>query len=1308
MSLPTTPAQPQPADVTFESHQNGKQRVVMCPIEFGSSSTIQPRQLEKHAGFGFKLQRLRQKHLYTGDVVRAGSTRDCGNSSNVFIPHGVGTLVCLLYVKGGAGSLTGKAVAPVGLPHTLVVSEFGEVEQLRDAVLLTFSMYTGSFSYGRRQGKGRLTVYPHYFIDCCWDDDAPLLDRTPCVLCFYPTASTSPEAAKELVEPTYVGGTSGKDADMSRTMQYIGMISLISSELTPHRGSFAGLAWAEQARFVPDGVGEMLYPQGNRYCGFWQCGQRHGFGVEYDSHKGTVYMGSFVDDHREGSGTLHYCATGVMFSGSWKRGELTDNSNTILPTYPFILQGTLWKSYEKWSFDYGTLMRAPVYLGGIWEPLFLTLDEKLASHLWEQQATSRAIAMTVVEHDEAKDDADESFIVLLNNMMQSAEFKALLVPFQRCYYFLYKPCVGRRHGKRNGHASLKAAAAGHSRSQGPCFGPSVSTCGSAPVTHSLLLTTFDEERHSRSIPDCGLHSQWASLRLSQHQKLAATSVQRLSPLLLHLRELGHNRRHGVAAAPAGACWSCPSWCDEMGVSGGEDGDGRNGGNWRGRGGAVYCFHTESVAEGLATRMSPAKLFEHAMHDLASFVSSVRLRLLSYVASHPSACDVSVSKRVLAVCWDSVYALVAPVIHELAAAAEAETVVATSLAVQRCASLNRQDFIPTAAANKFGSSDEERETAERITRLFGSPAHHSQRVVEQTTNGQLLCFGPHDGSGGDAPDLYFSPASMFAAFRSVYTYAVGLFPCNAFLQERWMSYSVLEAFIHAGGAHPRDALSPPAVLRILQFLATEVNPRYPFTDGAGEVRGDASIPHEEQEKSPQASRRNIMSGSGGFVPAGGMETDMTEVEFWLNSIAASYAAPKEATEVLSLLALARSGVTRLQSVYPTIRFKYCPSVAVDVTVLERGRSGIVYPLDELAVRTRFLLLAAAALLQRHCQPCEKGKARDWCVRNSGSKTAMQAEANTANAARKVLGLTQWLLRLPVAVMRQALQQVEEPFDDVLPAHEDSLAHAAEQRREPETLLRVSPSEVLLWIVECIGGMLESPNFPSATPSSMAPRQTSVQTQPLRRQPPEAPPSTLATRERHMDSAVPEGVIPTASLREGTVAIQEAGNGTGAQCLEFQWKHFIPINGTFSTRSGILPLGDTEDNCAGASALAAAATSELLSEGENLHISLLQGLLADVGVGMRLHMQRCYDTEEDVSSAALTQRTVSPAGEKTGRCCVGKEAVLSLHVRLSFLGSRVWEVLADAWLEASIRLRGNAATLQHMRRKGNFTDAVQHAQ
>ncbi|PWU95450.1 MORN repeat-containing protein [Trypanosoma cruzi] len=293
------------------------------------------------------------------------------------------------------------------------------------------------------------------------------------------------------------------------------------------------------------------------------------------------------------------------------------------------------------------------------------------------------------------------------------------------------------------------------------------------------------------------------------------------------------------------------------------------------------------------------------------------------------------------------------------------------------------------------------------------------------------------------------------------------------------------------------------------------------------------------------------------------------------------------------------------------------------------------------------------------------------------------------------------------MQPALsQQADELSYETIHLHEDGLMHSVEQRRQQEmSSIANFSSEVLLWIVECIGRVLESPNFPSAVTNSMAPRRTSMQpreTQQLRQ--PDPLPFNLGNKERCDFPAEFTVATPKESSWGGAVSDQDEGNVVGSQYLRYQWKHFIPNNMTFQNCSASLPLGDTNESHADTDASAAATTSELLTEAENLQILLLQSFLAEVGLWITLDMHSCYDNEEDVSSASLAPYAISPREEKTVRRCVGKEAILSLQVGLSFLGSRAWEVLADAWLAACLRLRANASAFPHARRKCNPIDAL----
>lgn len=65
----------------------------------------------------------------------------------------------------------------------------------------------------------------------------------------------------------------------------------------------------------------MTYPDGYRYEGAWQAGQRHGEGVAIYAD-GAIYEGAFANGQRHGQGKLTMPA-GFTYIGDWSRGEIT-------------------------------------------------------------------------------------------------------------------------------------------------------------------------------------------------------------------------------------------------------------------------------------------------------------------------------------------------------------------------------------------------------------------------------------------------------------------------------------------------------------------------------------------------------------------------------------------------------------------------------------------------------------------------------------------------------------------------------------------------------------------------------------------------------------------------------------------------------------------------------------------------------------------------------------------------------------------------------------------------------------------------
>lgn len=1303
MSLPTQlSTHAQSADVVFESRKGRMRRVAMYAMEFGPPVGNVAQKLEKEGRVGVKHHHVRQKHFYTGEVVPADSTHNCGNSSNDFIPHGVGTLVFFLYAKPNAVGSAEKPTASVGLPHEIVLGEYGEVEELRGAVLFAFIVYKGLFNYGKRQGKGELTAYPHYSIDCLWENDIPLLDDKVCVLRYLNKSHMSSDAETKLVNsPVATKVASANSIAESVTCQYIGMTSLILPGETSHHTPFAGLVWANQARFVPDGVGEMLYLQGIRYCGSWKCGQRHGFGVEYDPCTHTLYKGGFACDHREGSGTLHYCHTGVLLRGTWKEGEPTETTDAFLPTSPIVLQNAVWKSRENWSLDHGTLVCSPVVLSGVWEPLFVEFDAMLTSLPWPCQDSLPFTASKTMSADENECDlVDFHFVV--TSMMQRPEFMALLVLFQRCFYFLYKACVGGKKQKKKTKQRWRQqekvktktfSSEGGAAEVGPVFQPPFVTGDSLSSDGGFPLRPMSQ-------------SDGAGQRERPHRLLETTrntnSSKNLPSIVSELRELGRDKRcRAVGGPPKSCCWSSPSWCEEMGCGSEEEEEEDNSNTSKG----VSCFHTATVTESLATQMSPRKLFECALHDLASFVASVRLRVLSHVAAHPTACNVAMSKMLFLVCWDAVFALAAPVIHDLAAAAEAEAVVATSLAFQRCSFLTREDFIPPELMADLCTCEEEQEAVRRLAKVFTSPVYHRRRVVKQTTNGQLLLFAPRVGSESAIPVVYASPASMLAAFESVHSCALRLFPQNPLLQERYMSYMFVAAFSHAADVNPRNTFSPLAVLRLLQFLACEVNPRYPFPSRRRNRKQHAD------NKDAQETKCHLLCENGSLGSLVCMEDKTEDAEWMLNFFFTSYLSSTREAELMPLFFSICESIERLNSIYPAIRRSLPSFCMTNASIGDNSATRVVYPLDELAVRARFVLFfaltstnaAVGDLIQRCLKEQGDGNGVEWG--SDGGDVMSTKNKDAGSTSEKVHLCAQRLLCLTVPAMQHVLTHQAGQRGDEMSQTErrDSLGGFAEQRQDDGGTAADAPlSQLLLWVVECVEEMLESSNYPTG---AMSPNTTPKKCQPQLQQRPDAGANTSVAekvlRVASADLSDPAEITLKGPSRECSAAGQETGDGDKVRCVCYRWKNFFPGNTTM-------------DSSSDASVLTAAMMPEPLTKLESLQVSLLQHFLADVGVSMNFHLRFSYDNEEDVLPFRVEEDAVSSthfepyspvnpglAEENTTTtapaCCVGKEASLSLQVNLSFLGSRTWETLADAWLAACMTFRATGLGFQHTRRK-----------
>ena len=88
-----------------------------------------------------------------------------------------------------------------------------------------------------------------------------------------------------------------------------------------------------------EGIGEMLYPNGDRYYGTWRFGDRLAGFLTYAN--GNVYVGQFArrtlqnDRNDPSEGEMRY-ADGTVYNGAWRDGKphgvgkFTDVDGTVL------------------------------------------------------------------------------------------------------------------------------------------------------------------------------------------------------------------------------------------------------------------------------------------------------------------------------------------------------------------------------------------------------------------------------------------------------------------------------------------------------------------------------------------------------------------------------------------------------------------------------------------------------------------------------------------------------------------------------------------------------------------------------------------------------------------------------------------------------------------------------------------------------------------------------------------------------------------------------------------------------------------
>ena len=70
---------------------------------------------------------------------------------------------------------------------------------------------------------------------------------------------------------------------------------------------------------VPNGLGYVIYPDGEKYVGSWKDGNQNGHGT-YTWNDGEKYVGSWKDGNQNGHGTYTF-SNGEKYVGSWKDGK---------------------------------------------------------------------------------------------------------------------------------------------------------------------------------------------------------------------------------------------------------------------------------------------------------------------------------------------------------------------------------------------------------------------------------------------------------------------------------------------------------------------------------------------------------------------------------------------------------------------------------------------------------------------------------------------------------------------------------------------------------------------------------------------------------------------------------------------------------------------------------------------------------------------------------------------------------------------------------------------------------------------------
>lgn len=72
-----------------------------------------------------------------------------------------------------------------------------------------------------------------------------------------------------------------------------------------------------------DGLGKMVYPNGDKYHGMWEKNKKHGEGT-YIYASGDIYSGTWEADIKQGVGSYEFGVDGSQLIGNWDKGNFVE------------------------------------------------------------------------------------------------------------------------------------------------------------------------------------------------------------------------------------------------------------------------------------------------------------------------------------------------------------------------------------------------------------------------------------------------------------------------------------------------------------------------------------------------------------------------------------------------------------------------------------------------------------------------------------------------------------------------------------------------------------------------------------------------------------------------------------------------------------------------------------------------------------------------------------------------------------------------------------------------------------------------